>query len=306
MAYKQSPHCDLVAFCGRTRSDRSLALSAELGVPLYTDLAEMLRKEKPDVVSVCTQEPEHAEVTIACLEAGCHVCCEKAMAPTVEDGERMVAAAEKAGRQLMIGYNYRFSPSALHLKKLVDSGRLGAPVFMAALTFGYCLHHTMDFVCHLGGDVEEVYAAIRTDAPEPFAVETLHIGDWIYSGAFYRSITLRFTSGALGTLISSDYLRVGQPAVRVDCVGAKARATMDDIVGQVICYTDNRQAEVWMPSLIMDRLDLPSTTVAADKAFVEAICEGREVPVPAGDGLRMLKLERAIMRSARDNMPVKV
>jgi len=73
----------------------------------------------------------------------------------------------------------------------------------------------------------------------------------------------------------------------------------------VTLYTENRETEQWLPSLILDRLDLASTTQAAVKAFIEAIRDGQPVPVPGRDGWNRLVIERALMQSAESHQPVR-
>lgn len=306
LACHQHPDVELLGLCGRTASERSQALAHELQVPLYLGLAETLEKLKPDLVCCATREAQHEEVTVAALETGAHVYCEKMLADTVDGARRMVETAERVGRQLMCGYNYRFSPSALKLRELVQAGRLGRLAFGTALTFGYCLHHTLDLLCSLLGEVEEVFCLLNEDTgEEPTAIPFERYAEFAYSASRCRSITLQFADGVIGTLISSDYIRVGHPAVRVDLVGSRARANMADIVGTVTLYTENRETEQWLPSLILDRLDLASTTQAAVKAFIEAVRDGQPVPVPGRDGWNRLVVERALMQSAQSHQPVR-
>ena len=304
LAYHAHPDAELLGICGRGESDRSKTLARQLQVPLYTDLGDALAKLKPDIVSCATKEPDHESVTVQALEAGAHVYCEKMMADTVRGAARMVETAEKAGRQLMVGYNYRFSPSALKLREIINSGALGDIAFACAMTFGNCLHHTLDLVCSLMGDTREVYCVLEIDPPDKPAVKFERYETFAYSASRCRSINLRFDGGRVGALISSDYIRPGHPAVRIDVAGSKARANMDDIVGRVTVFGQNREAEVWIPSLIMDRLDLPSTTQAAVAAFVDALRDGKPVPIPGADGLNRLQLEEALLTSAEQNKPI--
>ena len=96
------------------------------GIPkAYTSGEEMLAKEKLDAVSVCTPNVAHKVCTIAALEAGCHVLCEKPIAMNLREGQEMVEAAYKAGKTLQIGVNQRFSPESQALKRFVDAGELG-------------------------------------------------------------------------------------------------------------------------------------------------------------------------------------
>src|SRR5262245_37936856 len=302
--FSQADGVELVGFCVRGESERSLAAARRFNVPLFVGLRRMLDEVRPDLVSVASREPEHREVAVAALEAGAHVYCEKALAESVEDAAAMVEAARRASRRLMAGYNYRFSPSMAHLKRVVDDGRLGAVLYAQALTFGYCLHHTIDLLCSFLGEVEEVFGTFRAEGPAPTAIATQYIGDWCYSAGAARTIQLRFRSGAVAQLTSSDYQLFGHPAVRIDLGGTEGRAQVDDIVGRVTVYRGERTAELWQPSLIRDRLDLGSTAVAAVGAFAAAVRAGQPVPVPGEQGLTMLRIERACVRSQRLGRPV--
>ena len=76
----------------------------ETGAPAsYADYRAMLAQEKPDIVSVCPRWTDrHLDLVLACLEAGAHVYCENPMTPTLEQGDRIVAAAQKAAAHQMI------------------------------------------------------------------------------------------------------------------------------------------------------------------------------------------------------------
>ncbi|MCC6443893.1 MAG: Gfo/Idh/MocA family oxidoreductase [Armatimonadetes bacterium] len=307
LAYRQHTDADLVGIVGRSPDGNSRRLADELQVPLYLDLARALQEMSPDIVSCAAGEKDHEAVTVASLKAGCHVYCEKLLSDTLAGAQRMVATAEETGLKFMVGYNYRFSPSALHLRNLVESGRLGTVACANAFTFGYCLHHTLDLVCSLLGEVEEVYCALDTETgSEPTVMRTEWYEEFVYSAARSRTAMLKFAGGAVAALQSSDYQRVGHPAVRVDVVGSQARANMDDIVGKVHLFTGDRAAELYLPSLIMDRLDLGSTTQAAVKAFVDAVRDGKPVPVPGQEGLKRLEIEAALLCSARKNRPIRL
>jgi len=91
----------------------------------YTSLEEMLAEEQLDCVDVCTPTFLHAEMTITALEAGCNVICEKPMALTVSDCDRMIAAAEANSRLLFIAQCIRFWPEYEVLAKMVSNGELG-------------------------------------------------------------------------------------------------------------------------------------------------------------------------------------
>lgn len=87
--------------------------------------AEELLKMDLDAVSVCTYNSTHAECTIAALEAGVHVLCEKPMSVTLEDAVQMARIAKKTKKILSIGFQPRYDPNMIMIKNIVSSGVLG-------------------------------------------------------------------------------------------------------------------------------------------------------------------------------------
>jgi predicted dehydrogenase len=127
--YQGHPGARVVAI-----ADMNAALLQEMGdkygvANRYTSAEEMLRREQLDVVSVVTPNKFHKELTLAAFKAGCHVLCEKPMAMSAGEGREMLAAAEKAGKRLMINFSYRFTEQSMALKAQVDSGILGDVYF---------------------------------------------------------------------------------------------------------------------------------------------------------------------------------
>ncbi|GMA56350.1 putative dehydrogenase [Alicyclobacillus sacchari] len=92
---------------------------------VYHTVDEMLAGTKLDVVSVCTPNKFHKDATIAALNAGCHVLCEKPPAMTVEEAEAMADTAKRAGKFLSYGFHYRHSKEVDTLKRFIDAGELG-------------------------------------------------------------------------------------------------------------------------------------------------------------------------------------
>lgn len=125
---------EMVAFCDIV-PERAAAASEKYGAEgakTYSDYTELLKDGSIDIVHVCTPNDSHAEIAIAALEAGKHVMCEKPMAKTAADAARMVETAKRTGKKLTIGYNNRFRPDSMHLKKLCEQGDLGEIYFAKA------------------------------------------------------------------------------------------------------------------------------------------------------------------------------
>ncbi|MCP4641940.1 MAG: Gfo/Idh/MocA family oxidoreductase, partial [bacterium] len=134
--YAKSKAADLAAFADPVAKRHKEVTQLFPGLRGYKDYKEMLKTEQPDVVSVCTPNKYHAECTIAALRAGCHVLCEKPMAATLKEADRMTAAASKARKKLMIGFTHRLFTGPMQCKELLRRKALGKP-FMIRVRFAH-------------------------------------------------------------------------------------------------------------------------------------------------------------------------
>lgn len=123
--YQEHPNATVVAVADLDPKRREAVADEYKVAGRYESAEEMLKKEKLDVVSVATPNAFHKSLTIAALEAGCHVLCEKPMAMNAAEAREMLAAAKKARRRLMINFSFRFTEQSWALKKQVDDGVLG-------------------------------------------------------------------------------------------------------------------------------------------------------------------------------------
>ena len=127
--YLKAPDCRLTALCDMDAA-RVEAAAKEFGVEhTFTDPQAMFDSGLIDAVSICTPNAFHAPLTIAALEAGLHVLCEKPMAMNTAEAESMIAAAEKAGKKLAIHFNHRMNPFVHAMRQYVSSGDLGEIYF---------------------------------------------------------------------------------------------------------------------------------------------------------------------------------
>jgi len=126
------PNVELRAIC--TRQDkRRREIQRRLGVPHeYRDYRDLLADPAIDAVSIVTHVADHVAPTLAAFRAGKHVLLEKPMAATVADCDRIIAAAEKSGRILMVGHICRFNPRYALARERIAAGALGRIVSMYA------------------------------------------------------------------------------------------------------------------------------------------------------------------------------
>ena len=116
--------------------ERARELAEKWGGKAYSSWEEMLADPGIDAVSICVANNAHAQLSIAAMQAGKHVLCEKPMATTLADCEAMVAAARESGKFLMIGQNQRLTKAHQKARELVESGTLGK-ILTFRTTFGH-------------------------------------------------------------------------------------------------------------------------------------------------------------------------
>lgn len=143
--------CEIVGVC-----DREPLMARQLyeRFPIkghFSDLSELLREARPDVVHITTPPESHFKIAELCLEHGCHVYVEKPFTVDAGEAERLIRLATGRGLKLTAGHNYQFSHAARRLRTLVQGGYLGGPAVHMESYYGYNLGAT-SYVRALLGD----------------------------------------------------------------------------------------------------------------------------------------------------------
>ena len=111
--------CDIIP-------EKAVELANKYQATPYISIEDLLEKEHPDVVSICTPNGWHVQHSILALEHGSHVLCEKPMAIKAIDGRKMIDAANQAGKKIYVVKQNRYNPPVVAVKKLLDENKLGA------------------------------------------------------------------------------------------------------------------------------------------------------------------------------------
>ncbi len=125
--YRRDPRCRVVAIAD---PDRALAerASRDFDIPVVAhDHTELVNRDDIDLIDVCTPSATHLELSLAALEGGKHVLCEKPVAFDFRDTDRAHALARSKGLKTRLGFTFRFSPAMRYVKHLVDQGYIGEP-----------------------------------------------------------------------------------------------------------------------------------------------------------------------------------
>jgi predicted dehydrogenase len=135
-ALRELPESEFVAVCDRD-STRAAAFAGRYGTQAYTDVAALLRDARPQVVTVCTPHPLHAEAVIAAAAAGAHALVEKPLAANLSDCDAMLAACRTAGTRLGVISQRRFYEPVRRMKAAIDAGKIGKPVLGVLSMFSW-------------------------------------------------------------------------------------------------------------------------------------------------------------------------
>ncbi len=125
---------DMVAFCDIV-IEKAEKAAKEYGTgeaKTYSDYRELLKDGSIDIIYVCTPNRSHSEITVAALNAGKHVMCEKPMAINSAEAKKMLEAAKSNNKILTIGYQNRYRPDSTYLKEECKNGVLGDIYFAKA------------------------------------------------------------------------------------------------------------------------------------------------------------------------------
>jgi nucleoside-diphosphate-sugar epimerase/predicted dehydrogenase len=129
-ALRSAPGAELVAVCDRDEQRAAEAAALEPGCRAYTDVAELLERERPGAVHILTPPATHAPLAVQAAQAGCHALVEKPFALSVAEADTMIAAAREHGVTLAANHNYLLKPSVAKARQLVAEGAIGDVVFV--------------------------------------------------------------------------------------------------------------------------------------------------------------------------------
>jgi predicted dehydrogenase len=295
----------------------------------YTDHNEMLANHQFDLVSVCTQPISHRDITADAFAAGANVLCEKPIAMNLAEAQDMVAAAERAGKFLSVGYENRFSEPAQYLKKFVEEGSMGRPTYtrcwlycefpwwgkqyavQAALCGGGTVTsggiHALDLAMWVAGfptptTVSATMAQTfprkrRASAPTEDTVDFYDVED-------LASAHIRFSDGSWMTLESAaggiDGLNPEITSMNTDLGFMMAGEDATVHFAPLRVYVNDEQGRIIdaTPTDIPD-WDIPRAMLAEIADVVAAVREGREPLVTGQQALVMEQIRDAFYRSAK-------
>lgn len=328
------PGVEVVAVAD-TDASRRAAVAEANGVPRqYDDYRKLLADGPYDLVTVCTMAVHHGAMTIAALESGAHVLCEKPLAMNATEGAQMVAAAKRAGRMLAIGYNMRFTPNAVAIRQFIESGQLGKPVYTRAwakasqvpwwgehyrkeISSGGALAstavHFLDLALSFAGFPEPLTVSGNATrlfpkkrggtAPSPLAAERFTAEDLVsahirFAGGFWMTIE--------GSWIDNRPSVDGVPSwdYSLDAIGEVGQVQFDPLTMRG--ETNGGDIVDLLPKGTRPDVSFPPSVAALIADVVDAIRTGRPPMVTGEQALIVQRITDAIYASAEAGHEVRV
>ena len=288
-------------------------LSADLNASYTLDYHALLADDRIQAVLIASPPFLHPQMAVDAANAGKHVFCEKPMAPTLEDCDAMIAAADENGVKLTIGLVCRYHATHSTVHEIVQSGLLGAPACMMvhriggpwrsgyshtpwrlerAKSGGSLMEinaHEIDFMRWTCGDVTAVYAAG---------------GQYIQHESDYPDVvlaSLQFKNGAVGLLHSSHVSAVGGYGGRVDCESGSIYFPQiwgGDATIQIKPFEGEGE------QIKIANIEVPPPVQEEIRVFVDAIRNDRPPPIIGLDGRAAVEIALAAYQSVESGQPV--
>lgn len=294
------------------------ALAARHGVPHFADLGGMLAAGRPDGVILATPNRLHVPQALEVIAAGIPVLVEKPIADDVAAGERLVAAARASRVPLLVGHHRRHNPLVAEARSIIGSGTLGRVIAVHAyfwvrkppsyfeapwqrmagagpLLINFI--HDIDLLRHFCGEVEAVQA-FTSHAERGHEVEETAV------------VTLRFASGALGTITTSDAIASpwswemsaseNRAFPRADQIFMTIGGTEASLAVPSLEVWRHSGANDWLKPLEARRVAIPEQNPLRRQIahFARVIRDGEAPLVTGEDGLNNLRVVAAVKRAA--------
>lgn len=307
------PEAEILAITDLNQ-DAAAQLAKRCGIPSVTASSdEILADPRIQAVLICSSTDTHAGLIVQAAQAGKHIFCEKPIAHDLSKIDAALAAVEKAGVKLQIGFNRRFDPNFARVRAAVANGEVGTPRLMHIISrdpapppiayvkvsggmFLDMTIHDFDMARFLIGDeVEEIYTSggVMVD-PEIGKAGDLDTA----------MIVMRFRNGVVGTIDNCRQAAYGYDQ-RVEILGSNGKIATENLFPNSAVVSTGDGIRQDLPyNFFMDRYTESFSTEL--RAFVESILENRATPVSGIDGRIPVVMGLAARKSYDEHRPVRL
>ncbi|MCH2659534.1 Gfo/Idh/MocA family oxidoreductase [bacterium] len=329
LALRDATPSNFVAVCDAD-PERAQAFAAEFGVEPFTKVGAMVERARIDAVCVSTPHPLHAPIVVEALAHGAHALVEKPLAASLEDCDRMIAAAKDANRKLGVISQRRLYAPALRIKQAIDAGKIGRPVLGVMMMFNWRDRAYYESDPWRGKWDTEGGGVLVNQAPHQLDLLQWYMGPIAEVKAYWGNLNhpyievedtavaaIRFQNGGLGSLVASNsqkpgiYSKIHIHGENGASLGVQTDAGATFVAG-ASGVAEPPVTDIWS---VPGEEDLLPQFQAEDRAafadidateyyhalqiadFLAAIIEDRDPMVTGPDGRRAVELFTAIYRS---------
>jgi len=286
----------------------------------YKSWEELTADGEVDLVYICTPNDLHLPISVAAMEMGKDVVCEKPLARNLAEGRQMVETARRTGHKLFISLNHRFSPANQQVKRLLVAGEIGRP-FLALCTFignefermndprnwkgtrekcggGTVIDNGTHMIDLLRWWFGEARAVTATCGRLAIAADNKEEDTAVLAIEFESDVMadLSLTFGARYSTWPEDY------------IGAAIRTEIFGLEGSIKVANDKPCLEIvraGKPATVFEPSDLATSMPTSPQAhFASCLVDGQSPIVTMDDGLAALEIVEAAYRSAREGRRV--
>ncbi|HZP83304.1 MAG TPA: Gfo/Idh/MocA family oxidoreductase [Chthonomonadaceae bacterium] len=323
---KSHPQAEVVAICGR-RPERAGALAQKYAIPqVFTDYQAMIRNAGLDALLVATPDDMHHPITMAALEAGLHVLCEKSLARNSEQAREMAETARARGVKNMVYFTLRGLPAQRYVKELLSDGYIGRGYhchiqhFMGygrSGGFGWRFDparglgalgdlgsHAIDLARWYFGDIVRVCAQL-----DHFVTRRNAEGAAVEAACDAALLSVEFASGAQGVVHVSTVAHVGERQIQEQIALHGEAGTIE--AGMSLYNMEARgvrgEEKAFQPLPIPDKFwgdadrsnpfSVFTHLSVGTRAFIDAILEDRPASPDFTDGWKVQQVMDAALRS---------
>jgi predicted dehydrogenase len=337
-AIQNLPNARLAGVWSRTQQTAN-GFACQYKVPAYTDVAELIKKEKINLAVVCTPHPFHLEPAQQAALQGANILVEKPLASTLEDADKIISTCKKAGVKLGVVSQRRWYEPVLRVKKAIEAGKIGKPVLGTVNMLGWRDKSYYDADKWRGNWKTEGGGVLVNQAPHQLDILLWFMGEVDEVYGFWRNLNhpyievedtalaiIKFKNGGIGNIIVSNSQKPGiygkvhvhgengaSAGVQTDG-GAMFIAGMQGVLEPPAndLWTipgEEELVEKWKMEDARHFSSIDPMTHYIERQiedFLSALEENRAPLVTGEDGRRTVELFTAIYRSTRDNLPIKL
>lgn len=336
-AIQNLSNAKLVAVWSRTKNTAD-KFAGIYETEAFENITEMVTLGKIDLAIVCTPHPFHREPATEAAAAGAHILVEKPLASTLEDADAIIKACKNSGVKLGVISQRRWYAPVMRVKKAIDAGKIGKPVFGTINMLGWRDKNYYDADAWRGTWKMEGGGVLVNQAPHQLDLLLWYMGEIDEVYGLWKNLNhpyievedtavaiVKFANGGIGNIIVSNSQKPGiygkvhvhgengaSVGVQTDG-GAMFVAGMSTVLEPPVndLWTvpgEEKLLKQWVKKDSDFFNSIDPTIFYMERQiedFLEALENNREPLVTGEDGRRTVELFTAIYRSTRNNLPVK-